>query len=400
MNDRIDSPHQAEQTAPLSFAQQRLWLLDRLMPPGSVYNIEHVLRLSGELDHRGAARRLERDWCAGTRCLRTRFGMQDGQPVQVIAPELRIALAIEDLRNSRRRARGRGAATRAGGGRTAPFDLGRGPAHPGAAVPSGAFRALVAAHPASHRHRRLVIGRAQRASSRHCTAPFTGASASPLPPLPVQYADYALWQRQWLQGPVLEQQLAYWRQALAGLPTLDLPTDRPRPAAASYRGGCVQFEVPESLTRSLKELSRREGATLFMTLLAAYQVLLFRYSGQEDIAVGVPIAGRTRPELEGSDRVLREHAGAARRPVGRAAVSGTYLAQVRDRALDAYSHQDLPFEKLVEELAPKRDLSRNPLFQASLVLQNTPPGRWHLPGLDVRTDRRDSAAAPRSSIWP
>ena len=206
---------------------------------------------------------------------------------------------------------------------------------------------------------------------------------SPLPTLPVQYADYALWQRQWLQGAVLEKQLGFWRHALADLPTLDLPTDRPRPATASYRGACVNFEVPESLTRSLKALSRREGVTLFMTLLAAYQILLFRYSGQEDIAVGVPIAGRTRLELEGLIGFF------VNTLVLRGDLSGepsfkTYLARVRVRALDAYEHQDLPFEKLVEELAPKRDLSRNPLFQASLVLQNTPPGHWQLSGLDVR----------------
>jgi amino acid adenylation domain-containing protein len=211
---------------------------------------------------------------------------------------------------------------------------------------------------------------------------FCRCEPSPLPALPIQYADYALWQREWLRGAVLEQQLAYWRRALHELPTLELPTDRPRPATGSYRGGRVQFEIPEPLTSSLKKLSRRQGVTPFMTLLAAYQVLLFRYSGQEDLAVGVPIAGRNRQELEGLIGCF------VNTLVLRGDLSGeptftTYLAQVRNRALDAYAHQDVPFEKLVEDLAPKRDLSRNPLFQTSLVLHNTPVSRWQLPGLAV-----------------
>ena len=214
----------------------------------------------------------------------------------------------------------------------------------------------------------------------------------------MQYADYALWQREWLQGEVLEQQLTYWRQALADLPVLELPTDRPRPMAASYRGARVSFELGEELTRGLKELGRREGATLFMTLLAAFQVLLYRYSGQEDLAVGVPVAGRSRPELEGligffvNTLVLRADLS------GAPSFQGAPGAGARP-GLEAYAHQDLPFEKLVEALAPRRDLSRNPLFQASLVLQNTPPGELKLEGLEVQRAGADSAARARSSIW-
>ena len=212
----------------------------------------------------------------------------------------------------------------------------------------------------------------------HCRGEARG-----LPALPVQYADYAVWQREWLQGEVLEQQLAYWKPALADLPALELPTDRPRPAIASFRGERIDFEIDEALTRRIKESAAREGATLFMTLLAAFQVLLYRYSGQEDIAVGcADRRPRTRPSSSGligffvNTLVLRgDLSGDPSFP--------RVLARVRARALDAYAHQDLPFEKLVEELHPQRDLSRNPLFQVALAMQNTPQGELRLEGVDV-----------------
>jgi len=381
MNDPVESTRMTEGVAPPSFAQQRLWLLDRLMPTRTAYNIEHALRLSGELDGealRGALNELVRRH----EVLRTRFGEQDGQPVQVIAPELTVALAIEDLQECAPAAREAEAQRRARAEAEAPFDLARGPL-----IRARLFRLA----PSEHwllivLHHIVTDGWSSGVLTRELTALYGALhrrEASPLPPLPVQYADYALWQREWLQGPVLEQQVAYWRQALAGLPTLDLPSDRPRPVVASFRGGQIQFTVPGPLTRSLKDLSRSEGATLFMSLLAAFQVLLHRYSGQDDIAVGVPTAGRTRPQLEGLIGFF------VNTLVLRGDLAGNpgftqFLQRTRDRALDAYSHQDLPFEKLVEELAPKRDLSRNPLFQASLAFQNTPRGHWQLPGLDVR----------------
>jgi len=380
---------------PASFAQQRLWLLDRLLPAGSVYNIDHVLRITGELDP-AALRRALNELVRRHEVLRTRFGMQDGQPVQVIAPELEIALAIEDLLECAPDERADEAQRRAQAESEAPFDLANGPL----------IRArLLRLAPSEHwllltLHHIVTDGWSSGVLRRELTTLYNAyhrGEPSPLPDLPVQYADYALWQRQWLQGAVLEKQLGFWRQALADLPILDLPTDRPRPADASYRGGCVKFDVPEPLTHLLKALSRREGATLFMTLLAAYQILLFRYSGQEDIAVGVPIAGRTRLELEGLIGFF------VNTLVMRGDLSGEpsfkkYLAQVRTRALDAYEHQDLPFEKLVEELAPKRDLSLNPLFQASLVLQNTPSERWQLPGLDVQRVEGISSATAKFDI--
>ena len=191
-----------------------------------------------------------------------------------------------------------------------------------------------------------------------------------------------LWQRERLQGEVLERQLAYWKSQLAGVAILELPTDRARPPVPSHQGAHLTFELSARLARALKELGRREGATLFMTLLAAYQVLLHRYSGQADIAVGTPIAGRGHPDLEGLIGFF------ANTLVLRSDLSGNpsfreLLARVRDTALGAYAHQDLPFERLVEELAPARDLSRNPLFQASFNLQNDTGASLALDGVGV-----------------
>ncbi|MBZ4423396.1 condensation domain-containing protein, partial [Myxococcus sp. RHSTA-1-4] len=200
---------------------------------------------------------------------------------------------------------------------------------------------------------------------------FSQGRPSPLPPLPLQYADYAVWQRAWLQGEVLDAQLGYWRQQLSGVPTLELPTDKPRPPVQTFRGAQVPVALPPPTSDKLKALCQQEGATPFMALLASFQVLLSRYSGQQDIAVGSPIAGRQRGELEGligffvNTLVLR-----ARLDVR--ASFRDMLRQVKESALGAYAHQDVPFERLVEELQPTRDMSRSPLFQVIFALQNAP----------------------------
>ena len=213
-----------------------------------------------------------------------------------------------------------------------------------------------------------------------------------LPVLPVQYADYVVWQRGWLQGKVLETQLSYWRTQLAGLSKLDLPTDRPRQLVANHHGTNLTFGLPAPLTAALKALGRHDGTTLFMKLVAAFQVLLYRYSGQEDIAVGMLIAGRKRAELDGLIGVF------ANTLVLRSDLSGNpsfreLLARVRGTALDAYTHQDLPFEKLVEELAPERDMSRNPLFQVLFVLQNVPDAALAMEGVEVSSLPLESHSA-------
>ncbi len=205
-------------------------------------------------------------------------------------------------------------------------------------------------------------------------AAFAAGRPSPLPELPVQYADFAVWQRSWLHGEVLESEIAFWRRQLAGLPPLlELPTDRPRPAVQSFRGAARPVRLPAGLTRQVEALGRREGATLFMVLLAGFQALLARYSGQDDLAVGTPVAGRNRVEIEGligffvNTLVLR--GDLAGDPSFR-----ELLGRVRETALAAYAHQDVPFEKLVEELAPERSLAHAPLFQVMFALQNAPGG--------------------------
>ena len=229
-------------------------------------------------------------------------------------------------------------------------------------------------------------------SCRRCTRRRCRAAQAPLAPLPIQYADYALWQRQWLAGPLLQQQLSYWKRQLADLSTLALPTDRPRPAMQSDRGALLDVALPAQLAQRLRALARAEGTTLFMAGLAAFKVLLYRYSGTTDVAVGTPIAGRGRTELEGLIGFL------ANTLVLRTDLSGdpsfrALLARVRECALNAYTHQDLPFERLVEELAPLRDLSRNPLFQVCFALHDAAGPGLTLHGLQVAAHR--AARPPR-----
>jgi hypothetical protein len=203
---------------------------------------------------------------------------------------------------------------------------------------------------------------------------------SPLPELAIQYADFAIWQRQWLSGDVLEEQMSYWRNQLRNLSILELPTDRVRPAVQSYRGARVGLALSQEETAALKELGRREGATLFMVLLAAFQVLLSRYSGQTDVIVGTDIANRNQAETEDLIGFF------VNQLVLRTQLSGNptfqqFLKQVREVCLQAYAHQDVPFEKLVEELQPERDLSRWPIFQVVFVLQNVPSGALQMGNL-------------------
>ena len=293
--------------------------------------------------------------------LRTRFVLSGDEPVQVIEPPSAVALPITDLSampQAEREARTRQITDTEA---RQPFDLEAGPLLRAQLLRLAAEEHLLLLNVHHIVSDGWSMGVLWRELSTGYNA-FVSGHAPDLPRLPIQYADYAVWQREWLQGEVLEGQLAYWKEKLADLSTLELPTDRPRPPVPSYQGAHLTFDLPAPLTQALKELSRREGTTLFMTLLAAFQVLLHRYSGQEDIAVGTPIAGRGRTELEGligffvNTLVLRSDLA------GDPAFT-ELLARVRETALGAYAHQDLPFEKLVEELSPSRDISRNPLFQ-------------------------------------
>ena len=368
------------QPAPLSFAQQRLWFIDRFVPNSPTYNISDALRLQGSLDLKAL------EWAMSEvvrrhEVLRTHMEVVEGQPRQVIAPAAAVRITIHDLSLLNPQNQDTEVRSRMREEAEMPFDLERGPllrikllrldekAHVLLVtmhhIVSDAWSTHIMVRELIHFYESSVLGK-----------------DSGLPELPIQYADYAVWQREWLQGEVLERQVAYWRKQLAEVPALEMTTDFPRGVIESEAGASLKWELSEELSGKLKDLSRREDATLFMTLLAAFQVLLSRYSRQNDIAVGSPIAGRTRTEIEPligffvNTLVLR--ADLSGRPS-----FAELLRRVRETALSAYAHQDVPFEKLVEELQPERDLTRNPLFQTMFMLQNTPALELELPGLKL-----------------
>nr|WP_227028209.1 non-ribosomal peptide synthetase [Corallococcus soli] len=368
---------------PLSFAQQRLWFIDQLEPGTSLYNMPLPLRLSGALDE-GALRKSLDALMARHEALRTTFRVEAGQPVQHIHSEATVPFesvdltGIADLEERQAEAKRRGIAEF-----RRPFNLEQGPV----------IRALLMKLDAEdhilvvHVHHIVSDGWSLGVMVREVTTfyeAFRQGQTPALPELPVQYADYAVWQRNWLQGDVLKAQLGWWKQQLAGAShVLELPIDKPRPAVVSQRGAAVSVQLPQALSEQVEALAQREGATPFMVLLAAFQSVLHRHSGQDDVLVGSPIANRGHAETEGligffvNTLVLRGSFGA--RPTFR-----QLLAQVRTTTLGAYEHQDLPFERLVEELQTTRDLSRTPLFQALFALQNAPLSAATLPGLALR----------------
>jgi amino acid adenylation domain-containing protein len=360
---------------PLSFAQQRFWFLDQLEPGNPAYNIPSAVRLSGELPP-GLLERIFAELTRRHEALRTTFPSREGQPVQVIVPELEPEIPVLDLAGlpaAEREARARRLALEEA---LRPFDLARGP-----------LLRLALLRLAEREHVLLMTmhhivsdGWSMGVLLREVGALYAG---SPLRPLPLQYADFAAWQRGWMRDEVLEAEMAGWRQRLEGAPRLlELPTDRPRPAVQTYNGAAVVRRLAPATSAALRDLCRREGVTPFMALLAAWSALLGRQSGQREVLVGTPVAGRNRRELEGligcfvNTLVMRSDLGGE-------PTFGELLARTRATALDAYAHQDLPFERIVEELVPERDLSHPPLFQALLVLQNTPRRELELPGLTL-----------------
>jgi len=364
---------------PLSFAQQRLWFLDQLEPNSPIYNIPTAVRLSGKLDV-GALDATLDALVQRHESLRTTFSEHAGSPVQVIAPQVSLPLVCVDLTGLPVASREAEAMRLAMEEARKPFNLAEGPL----------LRAtLLRLDEAEHillltMHHIISDGWSMGVLVREMAAlyqAFAAGQPSPLPELPIQYADYAHWQREWLQGEVLEKQLAYWRERLGDEPpVLELPTDRPRPAVRTNRGASLTATLPARLLQDLNALARQEGVTLFMVLLAAFQTLLSRYSGQTDISVGTPIAGRRRPEIENLIGVFINTL------VMRTDLSGKptfreLLARVKEVALGAYAHQDIPFEMLVEKLQPERDMSRSPFFQVMLILQNAPTGGFELPAL-------------------
>lgn len=363
---------------PLSFAQQRLWFLYQLAPNNPFYNVPAAIRLKGELDQTALERSLH-EIVRRHAALRTTFTTLDGQPVQVIQPNGEVDFSVVNLQTVAMNDRDRMSQQLAIAEAQRPFNL----------TTDSLLRVTLLQFSSNEAMLLLTmhhivadgwsLGVLIRELACFYTAFVEGRSPG-LAPLPLQYVDFSQWQRNWLQGDVLEKQLTYWRKQLQDLPGLELPSDHPRPAVQSYRGATYPLQMSPTLTQSLDTLSQQAGVSLFMLLLAAFQTLLYRYTGQTDIPIGSPIANRHHSELEGligffvNSLVLRT--SLAGNPTFR-----ELLERVRNVALEAYEHQDLPFEKLVEELDPDRDLSRNPLFQVAFALQNAPMQALELPGL-------------------
>jgi amino acid adenylation domain-containing protein len=355
-------------TAPMSFAQERLWVLDQLEPNQPIYNVPDTHHFKGHFQLEALEQSLN-ELVRRHESLRTTFELIDGEPMQVIGEPQALTLNVIDLSHLPWEEREARAHRMTNEEAQKPFDLSRGPL----------FRAQLV-RLADDEHLLLVTihhiisdGWSLGVMGRELSAlydAYRNGESSPLPELAIQYADFALWQREWLQGEVLDKQLEYWREQLGGeLPELELPVDRPRPARQSYRGAVQGVEFGPEVIEPLKEIARERGGTLFMALLAAFNVLLWRYSRQADLLVGTPIANRNRAETESligffvNTLVLRTKIDGDRS-------FRELLDQVRETTLGAYDHQDVPFEKLVQEFEPERNLSRQPLFQVMFALND------------------------------
>ncbi len=382
--DRAPVPAQApvtSRTAPLSFAQERLWFLDLLDPGNPAFNMGSALRLRGRLNTRALERALN-EIVRRHEGLRTSFREVDGSPVQWISPGLWVPLPVVDLTSLPEAARESAAVGLTQVSLASRFDLAAGPL---------IRTSLLRLAPDLHLflldvHHIVSDGWSVGVMNRELIAlyeAFSTGRPSPLPPLPIQYGDFARWQRDWLRGETLEAQLSYWRGKLEGaLAPLDLPTDRPRPPIQTFRGGSLRLRIPGATVSALRRVSREARASLFMILLAAFQALLSRLSGQDDVVVGSPVAGRHRAETEPligfflNNLALR--ANLAGNPGFR-----ELLLQVRETTLGAFAHQDIPFEALLVDLKPERDLSRTPVFQVFFNMLNLPAERGHLPALEI-----------------
>ncbi|HSL68755.1 MAG TPA: condensation domain-containing protein, partial [Longimicrobiales bacterium] len=361
-------PLEERSRLPLSFAQQRLWFLDQLEPGSTAYNMPTGLRLLGQLN----VAALERSFTEVLRrheVLRTRFESLAGAAVQVVMPAEAVHLPVVDLRAiaiEERESVVRQMAVEEG---QRVFALSRGGLLRQTLLRLGAEEHVLL----FTMHHIVSDGWSMEILTREVSAlyaAYASGGESRLAELPLQYGDYAVWQREWLQGEVLEEQLGYWRKQLAGAPAvLELPADHARPAQPSHRGAHLRLQLSAALTGGLKQLSRQEGVTLFMTLLTGWQLLLARYSRQTDVVVGSPVANRTRSEVEGligffvNTLVLRTKVDGEIRV-------RELLQRVREVCLGAYAHQEVPFEMLVEQLQPERNMSHTPLFQVMLNLLN------------------------------
>ncbi len=396
---------------PLSFAQQRLWFLAQLDPADAAYHVSAAVdrsdpsvgafELTGPLNIEALQRSL--DALAGRHeILRTRFPSLGGRPMQVIEDARLSEWSIQDLRELPPAEQDRAVQRAVAVQQQTPFDLVRGPLWRACLVRLEDERSLFFLT----LHHILCdgwsVGNLRRELAA-CYAAFQAGQTPQLPPLPVQYADYTIWQRQWLQGSELDRQLSYWRRRLEGIQPLQIPADHPRGQGAATAGGVARgaaqsIAVPRTVKESLEALSQREGGTLFITLLAAFQALWYRYSGKTDVAIGSPIANRCRSELEGLIglfvNVLVLRTDLRGDPPFR-----QLLSRTRETALDAYAHQDLPFERLVEEFHPERCGDGNPLFRVLLAVHNVPLEPLRLPGLTVESRKFATTASRFDVQW-
>lgn len=355
---------------PLSFAQEWLWLIHQVNPDSAAYNLPAAVRLKGALEVRALERSIS-EVVRRHEILRTRFAEGDGRATQVIDPAAPLRLSLVDLEEMGTEQREAEAGRVVTEDARLPFDLELGPLLRAFLLRLGEqdhVIILAVHHIVSDAWSTGIL--IQEVAALY--EAFRRGEESPLPPLPIQYADYAHWQRTHLQGERLDSLVSYWQQQLAGAsPVLKLPADRPRPAVQTFRGAHRPFSLPGELSESLRLFSRGEGATLFMTLLAAFQTLLFRYSQQEDFCVGVPVAGRSLKETEGligcfiNNLVLRAR-------VSRDMRFRELLVKTREATLGAFAHQELPFAKVVEAVQPERSLSHSPLFQVIFDFRSTP----------------------------
>ncbi|HET7228641.1 MAG TPA: amino acid adenylation domain-containing protein, partial [Longimicrobium sp.] len=383
-------PAGREGRLPLSFAQQRLWFLEQLGGLGGTYHLSTRLRLRGELNRTALVRALD-GIVARHEALRTTFAQVEGDPEQRIAPaNIGFRLREHDLGGEMDAAAELGRLMLEEG--RAPFNLERGPLIRGRLIRLAADDHVLLLT----MHHIVSDGWSMGVLSGELSALYAAhleGREPALPELPVQYADYAVWQRRWMEGDLLREQAEWWKETLAGAPELlELPADRPRPAQVDHAGAFLGVELDEALTAELKALSRRHGTTLFMTLLAAWAVVLGRLSGQDEVVTGTPSAGRGRAEIEGLIGFF-VNTLALRLELSGSPTVAELLRRVKERALEAQHHQDIPFEQVVELLDPARSLSHHPLFQVMFAWQSAPRGDLRLPGLEVGGVRAGSSHA-------
>ncbi len=363
---------------PLSFAQQRLWFLHQLDPNSSVYHVPAAFILKGELKVEALSRSLNRI-IERHETLRTSFGYREGKPCQLIAAHAPLTLCVEDLSNLEPREREEAALARVRQEAERPFDLRQAPQ-----LRVWLLRLSEREHVLLlSLHHIVCDGWSMEVLFSELEQFYNSGGDADVPDLPVQYADYALWQRERLDGPELAAQLDYWRAQFSGeLPVLELPADRVRPAVQSYRGSVVRRQLNRELTASIEQLAQQHGATLFMVLLAAFQTLLWRYTGQEHVVVGTPVANRQQVEVESLIGFFVNTLALGSRLRGEQTFT-ELLSTVKETCVGAYAHQDLPFEKLVEELQPERSLAHTPLFQVMLTMRSDQRRPLRLRGLEA-----------------